>query len=275
MANTLSKDKQIAVISGLSEGMSMRALARVTGIHQDTICRLAVRVGQGCARLLDQKMRNLTCDNLQLDEVWGFIGKKQRNLLVDDDPTKGDVWTFCAIDAETKLVPCFKVGKRTAETANAFVSDLAERLKSRVQISTDGLKTYLEAIENAFGMDVDYAQVIKVYAHDTAQHPERKYSAPDFVSNEKIHIVGRPIMALASTSYIERVNGTTRQHMRRLSRLTLAFSKKLENFEAAVALHFAYYNFVRTHGSLKCTPAMAAGVEKSFLTVGDLVEAVS
>jgi len=124
-------------------------------------------------------------------------------------------------------------------------------------------------------MEVDYAQVIKVYAHDTAQHPERKYSAPDFVSNEKIHIMGKPKMDLASTSYVERVNGTTRQHMRRLSRLTLAFSKKLENFEAAVALHFAYYNFVRTHGSLKCTPAMAAGVEKSFLTVGDLVETAS
>jgi IS1 family transposase len=273
MANTLPKDRQIAVISALCEGASMRALARMTDIHRDTINRLAVRVGQGCARLLDQKMRNLTCDNLQLDEVWGFIGKKQRNLLVDDDPTKGDVWTFCAIDAETKLVPVFKVGKRTAETANAFVSDLAGRLTSRVQISTDGLKTYLEAVENAFGMDVDYAQVIKVYAHDTAQHPERKYSAPDFVSNEKIHIVGKPKMSLASTSYVERVNGTTRQHMRRLARLTLAFSKKIENFEAAVALHFAYYNFVRTHGTLKCTPAMAAGVEKSFLTVGDLIEA--
>jgi IS1 family transposase len=275
MANTLSKDKQIQVISALAEGMSMRALARMTDIHRDTICRLAVRVGQGCAKLLDQKMRNLTCDNLQLDEVWGFIGKKQRNLLVDDNPELGDVWTFCAIDAETKLVPVFKVGKRDAVTANAFVGDLAGRLNTRVQISTDGLKTYLEAIENAFGSEVDYAQVIKLYAHDTAQHPERKYSAPDFVSNEKIHIMGKPKMDLASTSYVERVNGTTRQHMRRLTRLTLAFSKKLENFEAAVALHFAYYNFVRTHSTIRCTPAMAAGVEKSFLTVGDLVEAAS
>jgi IS1 family transposase len=272
MANILSKDKQIAVISALAEGASMRALARMTDIHRDTICRLAVRVGQGCAKLLDQKMRSLTCQYLQFDELWGFIGKKERHVMPQDDATLGDVWTFCAIDAETKLVPVFKVGKRNAETANAFVSDLAGRVNNRVQISTDGLKVYLEAIENAFGIEVDYAQVIKAYEHDSAQHPERKYSAPDFIATEKIHIMGKPNMDLASTSYVERVNGTTRQHMRRLSRLTLGFSKKLENFEAAVALHFAYYNFVRTHSTIRCTPAMAAGVENSFLTVGDLVE---
>jgi IS1 family transposase len=272
MANVLSKDKQIAVISALAEGASMRALARMTDIHRDTICRLAVRVGQGCAKLLDQKMRSLTCQYLQFDELWGFIGKKERHVMPEDDPSLGDVWTFCAIDAETKLVTVFKVGKRNAETANAFVSDLAGRVNNRVQISTDGLKVYLEAIENAFGIEVDYAQVIKAYEHDSAQHPERKYSAPDFIATEKIHVMGKPNMDLASTSYVERVNGTTRQHMRRLSRLTLGFSKKLENFEAAVALHFAYYNFVRTHSTIRCTPAMAAGVEKSFLTVGDLVE---
>jgi IS1 family transposase len=235
--------------------------------------RLGVRVGQGCAKVLDAKMRDLSCEHLQLDEVWGFIGKKQRNTLVDDSPELGDVWTFCAIDAETKIVPSFKVGKRTAETANAFVSDLAGRLNRRVQISADGLRTYIDAIEGAFGSDVDFAQVIKVYAQDLAQHPERKYSAPDFVSNEKISVMGHPDLDLACTSHIERVNGTTRQHMRRLTRLTLAFSKKLENFEAAVALHFAYYNFVRRHATLRCTPAMAAGVEKSFWSVGELVEA--
>jgi IS1 family transposase len=272
MANVLSKEKQIAIISALAEGASMRALARMTDVHRDTICRLAVRVGRGCARLLDQKMRNLTCQYLQFDELWGFIGKKERHVMPEDDPSLGDVWTFCVIDAESKLVPAFKVGKRDHVTANAFVKDLAGRLDNRVQISTDGLKVYLEAIENAFGIEVDYAQVIKAYEHDTAQHPERKYSAPDFVATEKIHVMGRPNMDLASTSYVERVNGTTRQHMRRLSRLTLGFSKKLENFEAAVALHFAYYNFVRTHSTIRCTPAMAAGVEKSFLTVGDLVE---
>jgi IS1 family transposase len=275
MANTLSKDKQVAIVSALAEGSSIRSIERITGVHRDTIMRLGVRVGQGCAKVLDAKMRDLSCEHIQLDEVWGFIGKKQRNTLVDDSPELGDVWTFCAIDAETKIVPAFKVGKRDHATANAFVSDLAGRLTRRVQISADGLKTYIEAIENAFGSGVDFAQVIKVYTHDLSQHPERKYSAPDFVSNEKIAIMGNPDMDLACTSHIERVNGTTRQHMRRLSRLTLAFSKKFENFEAAVALHFAYYNFVRRHSTLRCTPAMAAGVERSFWSVADLVEAAA
>ena len=275
MANTLSKDKQVAIVSALAEGSSIRSIERITGVHRDTIMRLGVRVGQGCAKVLDAKMRDLSCEHLQLDEIWGFIGKKQRNTLVDDSPELGDVWTFCAIDAETKIVPAFKVGKRDHATANAFVSDLAGRLNRRVQISADGLKTYIEAIESAFGSGVDFAQVIKVYTHDLSQHPERKYSAPDFVSNEKIAIMGHPDMDLACTSHIERVNGTTRQHMRRLSRLTLAFSKKFENFEATVALHFAYYNFVRRHSTLRCTPAMAAGVERGFWSVADLVEAAA
>src|SRR5260370_16195317 len=135
MANILNKDKQIAVISGLAEGASMRALTRMTGIHRDTICRLAVRVGQGCARLMDQKMRNLDCHYLQLDEIWGFIGKKEKHLSFEDDPTLGDVWTFCAIDSETKIVPSFKVGKRNHVTANAFLTDIASRLRTRPQIS--------------------------------------------------------------------------------------------------------------------------------------------
>jgi IS1 family transposase len=265
----------VAVISALAEGSSIRSIERITGVHRDTIMRLGVRVGQGCAKVLDAKMRGLSCQHIQLDEVWGFIGKKQRHLLVNDNPELGDVWTFCAIDAETKLVPAFKVGKRDHVTANAFVSDLAARLKGRVQVSADGLAAYIEAIENGFGADADFAQVIKVYAQDFSQHPERKYSAPDFVSNVKIPVLGNPDMDLACTSHIERLNGITRQHMRRLSRLTLAFSKKLENFEAAVALHFAYYNFVRRHATLRCTPAMAAGVERGFWTVADLVEATA
>lgn len=274
MPNVLPKDKQIAIISGLAEGMSMRALSRVTGVHQDTICRLGVRVGQACARLMDQKLRNLTCHYLEFDEIWGFIGKKEKHRAETDDPTLGDVWTFCAIDAETKLVPSFKVGKRDAITANAFVSDVASRLSNRPQISTDGLKTYIEAMENAFGMNVDFGMIIKSYGVDKGEHhQERRYSAPEVTSMQKIDVMGNPSRDLISTSHIERLNGTTRLHMRRLTRLTYAFSKKLENFDAAVALHFAYYNFVKTHGSLKCTPAMAAGVEKSFLTVGDLVEA--
>ena len=274
MPNVLPKEKQIAIISGLAEGMSMRALSRVTGVHQDTICRLGVRVGQACARLMDEKLRNLTCHYLEFDEIWGFIGKKEKHRRETDDPTLGDVWTFCAIDAETKLVPSFKVGKRDHFTANAFVSDVASRLNNRPQISSDGLKTYIEAVENAFGLGVDFGMIIKSYGVDRGEHhQERRYSAPEVTSMQKIDVMGHPERDLISTSHIERLNGTTRLHMRRLTRLTYAFSKKIENFEAAVALHFAYYNFVKTHGTIRCTPAMAAGVEKSFLTVGDLVEA--
>jgi IS1 family transposase len=274
MANVLPKDKQIAVISALAEGSSIRSIERITGISRNTIMRFGVRVGQGCARVLDAKMRGLTCHNLQFDELWGFIGKKQKHITIDDDPTKGDVWTFCAIDSETKLVPSFRVGKRDHKTANAFVSDVASRITNRPQISSDGLRAYADAIELAFGMEVDYGLIMKNYGADTGHHhQERRYSAPEIVFSEKYSVMGRPDMDLVSTSHVERLNGTTRLHMKRLARLTYAFSKKIENFEAAVALNFAYYNFVRTHGSLKMTPAMAAGVERSFWTVGDLVEA--
>ena len=254
----------------------MHAISRMTGVHRDTICRLGVRIGQGCAALLDAKMRNLTCNYLQFDEIWGFIGKKEKHVSFNDDPQLGDVWTFCAIDSETKLVPAFKVGKRNHVTANAFVSDVASRLRNRPQVSTDGLRAYVEAMENAFGADVDYGMIFKNYGADWGQHhQERRYSAPDVVSIERRAVSGHPEMDLISTSHIERLNGTTRLHMRRLTRLTYAFSKKLENFEAAVALHFAYYNFVRRHGSLRMTPAMFAGIERGFWSVGDLVEAAS
>ena len=276
MANVLPKDKQIAIISALAEGSSMHSISRITGVHRDTICRLGVRIGHGCAALLDAKMRDLTCRYLELDEIWGFVGKKEKHRAETDDPTLGDVWTFCAIDAETKLVPTFKVGKRDHFTANAFLSDIASRLRSRPHISTDGLRAYVEAVENAFGMNVDYGMVIKSYGVDRGEHhQERRYSAPEVTSMHKLDVMGRPEMDFVSTSHIERLNGTTLLHMRRLTRLTYAFSNKIENFEAAVALHFAYYNFVKRHGSIRCTPAMAAGVEKSFWTVGDLVEAAS
>jgi IS1 family transposase len=276
MANNLPKEKQITIIGALAEGSSMRAISRMTGVHQDTICRLGVRIGQGCAAVLDAKMQDLRCNFLQFDEVWGFIGKKQKHVTILDDPTKGDVWTFCAIDAETKLVPAFKVGKRDHATAHAFVGDVASRLRNRPQISTDGLSVYIDAIEDAFGMGVDYGMVIKNYGHDTGEHhQERRYSAPAITFCEKRSVAGHPDMDLICTSHVERLNGITRLHMRRLTRLTHAFSKKLENFEAAVALHFAYYNFVRRHGSLRMTPAMYAGIERDFWSVGDLIEAAS
>ena len=275
MANVLSAEKQTAIIAALAEGSSIRSIERITGVHRDTIMRLGVKVGQGCTALLDEKMRNLPCRLLQFDEVWGFIGKKERHVRPDDDPQYGDVWTFCAIDAETKLVPSFKCGKRNLATAKVFVEDVQSRMANRVQISADALRAYQDAIEQTFGADVDFGQIIKTYEHDHAQHPELKYSAPRFVSVEKRSVTGSPDMDLVSTSYIERLNATTRLHMRRLTRLTLAFSKKLENFEAAVGLHFAYYNLVKRHGSLRMTPAMAAGIERDFWSVADLVEATA
>jgi IS1 family transposase len=207
-----------------------------------------------------------------MDEIWGFVGKKDRQVRRRDPLDVGSVWTWCAIDADTKLVPAFRVGDRNAATANAFVADVASRMANRVQISTDGLGAYQDAIEKAFGAEVDYGQIIKAYGHEETTS-NRRYSAPEFVSSEKKVINGRPDVDLISTSYVERLNATTRLHMRRLTRLTLAFSKKRENFEAAVGLHFGYYNFVKRHNTLRCTPAMAAGVTGSFWSVGDLVEA--
>lgn len=265
MANVLSIDKQVAIISALAEGSGIRQIERMTGVHRDTIMRLGVKVGKGCASLLDSKMRDLECDHLQFDELWGFIGKKQKHVEPEDSRELGDVWTFCAIDSDTKLVPSFKVGKRDMVTANAFVSDVASRMKNRIQISTDGLPGYVEAVERAFGRDVDYAQIIKVFESEAAD--------AEVIRMDKKTFAGRPNLKLATTSHVERLNGTTRLHMRRLTRLTYAFSKKFENFEAAVALHFAYYNFVKRHNALRATPAMAAGIERDFWTVGSLIEA--
>jgi IS1 family transposase len=272
MANVLSIDKKIAVIGALAEGSSIRSIERVTGVHRDTIMRLGVKVGQGCTALMDEKMRNLPCKRLELDEIWGFVGKKDRNVVKGDSPEVGSVWTWYAIDADTKLVPAFHVGERQNADANAFVADVASRMAYRVQISTDGLKAYVGAIEKSFGSDVDYAQIVKVYKNDMI---ERRYSQSGVESAERIIFSGNPNVDLISTSYVERLNATTRLHMRRLTRLTHAFSKKRENFTAAVGLHFAYYNFVRRHNTLRCTPAMAAGVVGTQWSVADLVEATA
>lgn len=272
MANVLPIEKQVAIIGGLCEGSSIRSIERMTGIHRDTIIRLGVKVGHGCAALMDQRMQDLSCTRLEMDEIRGFAGKKDRNVREGDDNV-GSAWTFCAIDADTKLVPAFKVGKRDAATANAFVQDVANRMRNRVQISTDGLSAYVKAIEGAFGESVGYAQIVRTYGQDEAQNNNRRYSPPQFISCDKRVITGDPECDLISTSYVERLNATTRLHMRRLTRLTLAFSKKWENFEAAVGLHFAYYNFVKRHSTVRATPAMAAGVTPRQWSVADLVEA--
>ena len=270
MANVLQIDKKIAVIGALAEGNSIRSIERMTGIHRDTIMRLGVSVGKGCTAMMDRTMRDLPCQRLEFDEIWGFIGKKESNVRKGDKEV-GSVWTWCAIDADTKLVPAFKVGDRSPVTAKLFGADVASRMKYRVQISTDGLPAYIKAIDQSFGQNVDYGQIVKVYG--THEFGERRYSTEGVLSSEKFIRTGKPNVDLISTSYIERLNATTRLHMKRLTRLTHAFSKKRENFEAAIGLHFGYYNFVRRHNTLKCTPAVASGLSSKAWTVGDLVEA--
>jgi IS1 family transposase len=274
MANVLPFEKKVAVISALCEGNSMCAISRMTGIHGDTISRLGVRMGEGCKRLMDEKLRNLNSRVIEVDEVWGFIGMKQKTankLRAGDD--KGDVWTWIALDAETKLVPTFAIGARNQVTADAFIEDLASRLTHRVQITSDALRAYNGAIERAFGTDVDYGTIVKTFSSSQLEEA-RRYSPPEVVAVERHVISGNPDTSLISTSYIEKQNHTLRMHCRRLSRLTNAFSKKLENFKAAVALHYGYYNFVKFHKTLRCTPAMAAGVEKSAWSVADLVRMI-
>lgn len=276
MANILSLEKQITCIGGLAEGQSIRAIERLTGVHQDTICRLGVRVGNACGKIMDEKMQGLSCSKVQLDEIWGFIGKKQKNILPGDAAKGlGDVWTFVAVDADTRMVPAYRVGKRDSYNANCFVEDLASRLDGeRVQVSTDALAAYTEAIERGFGANADYGQIVKTYGA-TDVEGRRRYSPPEIVNITRKVVSGEPVQADISTSYVERQNLTMRMHMRRLTRLTNAFSKKLDNFKAAVSLHFAYYNFVRIHKSLRCTPAMAGGVTNTVWSIRDLVEAAA
>jgi IS1 family transposase len=270
--NVLSKEKQITVIGALAEGSSIRSIERITGIHRDTIMRLGVRVGEACQKVLDQKMRGLNCRSIEVDELWGFIGKKQVHASqLDRRAGLGDAWTFLSIDPISKLMPSFLVGKRDHYHATVFMEDLASRLNNRIQLSTDALAAYRDAVERAFGADIDYAQIVKEYA-SPAREDQRKYSPATLVAVYKSVVNGVPNPAKVCTSYIERANLTVRTHCKRLARLTLAFSKKLENFKAAIALHLAYYNLVKTHGSLRCTPAMAAGIEQSHLTVENLIE---
>src|SRR5437868_6443262 len=272
--NVLSFDKKTAVISMLCEGNSIRSVERITGIHRDTVMRLGVRVGAGCQRIMDEKMRDLSCRQIQVDEVWRFIGMKKRTAArLRRGREVGDVWTWVALDAETKLVPTFAVGDRSGYMADAFIEDLASRLSHRVQISSDALRAYTDAVERAFGAEVDYGSIVKTFSHSDLEE-QRRYSPPDVMNVKRTPVSGSPIVDLISTSHVEKQNHTLRMHCRRLTRLTNAFSKKLENFKAAVALHYAYYNFVKTNIAVRMTPAMAAGVTNSLWTVRDLVEMV-
>ena len=271
MANNLKPELKATAVSMLCEGSSIRSVERITGIHRHTIMRLGVRVGKGCATIMDSKMRGLNCKQIEVDEIWGFIGAKRNRAAAAG--CYGDVWTFIALDADTKLIPSFIVGKRDAYHAKAFISDLAARLTNRVQVSSDSLAAYSDAMERGFGCEVDYGQISKTYAVvNLTKEASGRYSPAEVVKVEKTIVTGMPDVDRITTSHVEKQNHTLRMHCRRLTRLTNAFSKKFENFQAAVALNFAYYNFVKTHGALRMTPAQAAGVESSAWTVSELVE---
>ena len=272
MANHLRTEKKLAILGALVEGCSVRSTERMTGVHRDTICRLLARVGDGCAAILDERMVDLPCRRLELDELWSFVGKKQRLVGPDEDAALiGDQWVYVAICAESKLIPAYLVGKREAANTNQFVADLAARLRNRVQLSTDGLRQYADAIDQAFGSEVDYATVVKQYEAEPVG--EGRYSPPSVSAVLKTRITGAPVAELVSTSYVERQNLTMRMGMRRFTRLTNAFSKKLQNHCAAVALHVAHYNFVHLHRTLRTTPAMAAGVADRAWEMDELLAA--
>lgn len=268
--NTLKDQKKEAVISALVEGNSIRATERMTSVHRDTIMRLVGRVGAGCEVIMDQTMRNLDCKTAQLDEIWCYVGKKQRHVTSADVASQvGDFWTYIALDPDTKLVPSYLVGKRTAANTRAFVADLASRVANRVQISTDGLEQYVNATEEAFGSNVDYAQIVKSYEAEPIG--SGRYSPPKVVSTSRKVIQGNPVYSKIGTSHVERQNLTVRMQMRRFTRLTNGFSKTVAGLQSAVALHFAHYNFCRRHSSIRVTPAMEAGIVNDMWSINELI----
>ena len=266
--------RRTQIIGCLVEGNSIRSTERMTDTHRDTIMRLMVEVGTGCATLANEQMRDLSCQRIEVDEIWSYVGKKQMHLKQGDDRRRlGDQWTFVAIDPQTKLIPAYRVGKRTRDNAVAFMTDLSDRLSNRVQISSDSLRSYVDAVERAFGADVDYGQIVKFY--DAEPIGPGRYAPPRVTGVERTVIAGNPDQVHISTSIVERQNLTMRMSMRRFTRLTNAFSKKLENLQAAVALHFAHYNLVRLHRTLRVTPAMAANVTDRVWSLEELVDRTS
>ncbi|MGN6369101.1 MAG: IS1 family transposase [Phycisphaerae bacterium] len=270
--NKLTTRDRVRVVAALVEGNSIRATVRMTGVAKNTIAKLLVELGEACREYQDKAMRNLKVKRLQCDEIWSFVQCKDKNVPQDrrGEFGIGDVWTWTGIDADTKLIPCWYVGPRNAEGARVFIDDLAGRIHGTPQITTDGLRVYVSAIRESFGELVDYAQLIKVYG---AAEPgtEARYSPSTAIGCESVRIMGEPDPKHISTSYVERANLTMRMGMRRFTRLTNAFSKKLANHEAAIALHFMYYNFARIHQTLKVTPAMAAGVTDHLWEIKDIV----
>ncbi len=260
--NKLSLQKRAQIIGLLVEGNSMRSVTRLVGCSINTVTKLLVDAGTACAIYQNEVMRDLPCKRIQCDEIWAFCGMKERNVPKEHEGELGygDVYTWTAICADTKLVPSFLIGRRDAEYAYTFMNDLAGRLKNRVQLTTDGHHAYLNAVASNFGSEIDYAMLVKVYGATLGKEDQRRYSPPECIGAEKRRINGNPDIKHVSTSFVERQNLTMRMGMRRFTRLTNAFSKKLNNLECAVALHFMYYNFGRIHKTLRVTPAMEAGI---------------
>lgn len=271
--NKLDTSRRTQIISSLVEGNSIRATSRMVGVSKDTVMKLVVDAGVACAEYQDGALRSLPCKRIQCDEIWSFCYAKEKHVAPENKGILGygDVWTWVSMCADTKLVPCWLVGRRDAHTAMEFIQDLSSRLAHRVQLSTDGNRIYLTAVEEAFGCDIDYAMLVKIYE---SEQTEVRYSPAKCVSTQNVIISGNPDEKHISTSYIERQNLTMRMSMRRFTRLTNAFSKKVENHAHAIALHYMYYNFVRIHKTLRCTPAMEAGISKTVWSIEDIVNLI-
>lgn len=271
--NKLSREERSRILHLLCEGNSIRAITRLTGASKITVTKLLVDAGKTCMAFHDTNVRNVQAKRIQVDEIWSFTYAKQKNVATAKAVPEqaGDTWTWTAIEADTKLIISYLVGGRDSEYAIWFLDDLRSRLANRVQLTSDGHKAYLEAVEGAFGSDVDYAQLVKLYgaASDSAKG---RYSPAECTGIKKTAVEGKPDMRHVSTSYVERNNLTMRMHMRRFTRLTNGFSKKVENHIYAVALHMMYYNFVRVHAKLRCTPAMAAGLTDRLWEISDIIE---
>jgi IS1 family transposase len=271
--NRLDIAKRAQILQMMVEGVSIRAISRMTGASKNTIVKLLVDVGSACSAYHDQQVRNLKCRRIQCDEIWSFCYAKQKNLATAKKAVDGagDVWTWTSLCAESKLICNWVVGGRDAEYAIALMDDLRSRLANRVQLTTDGHKAYLEAVEGAFGGDIDYAMLVKLYG-DAPEAMKGKYSPAECTGCRKTPIEGRPDKDHVSTSFVERQNLTMRMSMRRFTRLTNAFSKKLANHEHALAIYFMYYNFARVHQTLRVTPAMEAGISGHVWTMEHIAQ---
>jgi len=270
--NTLSSDRKTLILSLLSEGSSIRSVERMSGVHRDTIMRLMVSVGDQARRFMHETMANLQVNKLHVDEIWSYVGKHQKNVTRDDnDKYVGDQYVFVAMDSETKLIPAFRLGKRTGSAANAFMYELSTRIINRFQLSTDAFPPYVNAVDRVFGTEIDYGQVQKDYVSPPEREASRRYTPGRIIRATKTVICGNPKQEDISTSHIERQNLSMRMGMRRLTRLTNAYSKKWENLYAALCLYFWHYNFARVHETLRVTPAMEHGLVRRILMWNDLL----